>query len=111
MDSPYHRRRRRARRDGAAVENSGDAAPGGLTLLVEPIEDVLAEVAQPPSEDEPAWPGAQHAPVADGRNRNAQQLGDLLDGQQGVDAPGVAVNEIGHGGLLGVEVGPTPNGQ
>lgn len=60
------------------MENSGDPTSGGLTLLVEPVEDVLAEVAQSAAKDEAARPGAQHLPVADGGQGHPQQLGDLL---------------------------------
>ena len=71
------------------MNGSGDSAICGLALLVEPVEDVLAPVSQPPPDDEAARTGAQHPPVAQRGDGDADKLGDLLDCQQRVAAGGV----------------------
>src|SRR5829696_7163374 len=85
---------------------SDDALTVAIGLVVEPGEDLRAPVADAAADAEAARAGAEVAPVAQGRHRDADNLGDFLHGQQFV----VGVLGVGHSGPLAVAHGIPPGG-
>ena len=65
---------------GAA--KSEDALAVAIGLVVEPGEDLRAPVADAAANAEAARAGAEVAPVAQGRDGDADNVGDFLNGQQ-----------------------------
>jgi hypothetical protein len=64
--------------------------------VVDPRAEVVTAVEDAAAETEAARAGAQVAPVAEGGDRGAEELGGFGDGEQfGVAAGGM----VGHGGL------------
>src|SRR5215218_4862272 len=76
---------------------SDDALAVAVGLVVELGEDLRAPVADAAADAEAARAGAEVAPVAQGRDRDADNVGDFLHGQQFV----VGARRVGHGGPLG----------
>jgi hypothetical protein len=72
---------------------SDDALGVAIGLVVEPGEDLPAPVADAAADAEAARAGAEVAPIAQGCDRYADNVGNLLYGQQFVvDARGVGLN-------------------
>src|SRR5215203_7502900 len=83
---------------------SDDALTVAIGLVVEPGEDLRAPVADAAADAEAARAGAEVAPVVQGRDRDADNVGDFLHGQQFV----VGVRGVGHSGPLGATHGVPP---
>src|SRR4029453_183759 len=79
-------------RGGAKSE---DALAVAVGLVVEPDEDLRAPIADAAANAEAARAGAEVAPVAQGRDGDADNVGDFLHGQQFV----IGVRSDGHSGL------------
>lgn len=77
-----------------------------IGLVVEPGEDLRAPVADAAANAEAARAGAEVAPVAQGRDGDADNVGDFLHGQQFV----VGVRSDRHSGPLDVAHGVPPGG-
>jgi hypothetical protein len=61
---------------------SDDALTVAIGLVVEPREELRAPVADAAADAEAARASAEVAPVAQGRDRDADNVGDFLHGQQ-----------------------------
>src|SRR5215213_9295623 len=85
---------------------SDDALAVAVGLVVELGEDLRAPVADAAADAEAARAGAEVAPVAQGRDRDADNVGDFLHGQQFV----VGARDLGHSGPLGATHGVPPGG-
>src|SRR5680860_966986 len=79
-------RRRHSRASAGALWIAG--------LLFEPLEDFAAPVADRPADPKALWSGAEVAPVAQGGDRDADDVGDFGDGEQFV----VGVRGLGRCG-------------
>src|SRR5215213_826274 len=85
---------------------SDDALPLAIGLVVEPGEDLHAPVADAAADAEAARAGAEVAPVAQGRDRDADNVSHFLHGKQFV----VGARGAGHSGPLGATHGVPPDG-
>src|SRR5215211_1489729 len=85
---------------------SDDALAVAVGLVVELGEDLRAPVADAAADAEAARAGAEVAPVAQGRDRDADNVGDFLHGQQFV----VGARGVGNSGPLGAPHGLPPGG-
>jgi hypothetical protein len=83
--------------DYRRLSESDDALAVGIGLVVEPGEDPRAPVADAAADAEAARAGAEVAPVAQGREGDADNDGDFLHGQQFI----VGVQGVGQSGPFG----------
>jgi hypothetical protein len=85
---------------------SDDALAVAIGLVVEPGEDLPAPVADAAADAEAAWAAADVAPIAQGCDRDADNVGNFLHGQQFV----VGARGVGLSGPLGATHRVPPGG-